>query len=188
MARSTLSGAKRLKERLGSLVTDDKVRAALLTACDEEAGVAQRGFNDFAGSYPGNGSVSVTSRKGDGVSAEIVASGPSVTFIEYGSGVKDRTLGRNAAKHGFTPGSWSMAHARAIRGFNKSSMGSSRDLMWVYRGEGGGDAEPVRINGSDKVRAGYWWTTGSDGANVMADAADRLRKSAAKAVRRKIAR
>ena len=180
MAHSTLRGVPQLKRQLEAVITEDKMRRGILVACEYRAEQAQARYAAFNPQYPGDGSVGVLARARSGASAELVATGPSVAFIEYGSGIKGHTFGRHAAMHGFTPGSWSVGHKNAIR------HGGSRDGMWVYSGQGGGDAEPVKKNGS-AIRPGFWWTTGNDGANVMADEADlHLKKEVVDRVRRMI--
>lgn len=185
MAHSTLRGANPLKKRLGSIVTEKKLHDALLTGCQSRADSKElkMAFVYADAYYPGDGSVEIFGRERPGASAELVASGKSILFMEYGSGIKGHVFGRHAAQFGFTPGSWSHEHANAIR------TKGSRAGMWVYKGERGGDAEPVKKNGSNAIREGFWWTTGSDGADVMADEAerpDRLRKTVLAAVRRKL--
>lgn len=158
MPRCRVAGAAALRRRLEArrrAVTDlDRFLGIL---AQDGADVAQARFNTAY--YSGDKAVAVTVDRKSGTEYEVVASGKSVMFIEFGSGYEydhDNPL----QPAGWDKGSWSATHADAINELGE----------WIYAGVGDGDAEPVRGH-----RDGVWWTHGNPSANAMYEASKDMR-------------
>lgn len=158
MASCRVDGARALRQRLEArrrAVTD--LGRFLGALAQGGADVAQARFN--AAYYSGDKTVSVTVNRRSDTEYEVVASGQSVMFIEFGSGVSyshDNPL----QPAGWDAGSWSATHKDAITPWGE----------WVYAGVGDGDAEPVGGH-----RDGVWWTHGNPSANAMYEASKDMR-------------
>lgn len=162
-----IAAVRRDLERRRALVTDEGRLGRFLDALAQGgAEVAQARFN--AAEYPGTNGVAVEVVRDSPTRYRVVASGASVLFIEFGSGVTYPATNPTAAEHGFTPRSWSETHADAIR----------RDGLWIYYGQPGGDASPVSGRPSST-----WWTRGNPSANAMYEAGKDMRQSIADAWR-----
>ena len=94
---------------------------------------------------------------------QIVASGESVMFIEFGAGA-------------FYPDDHPAASANgAIRGAYGHGRGANPP--WIYRGEKGvSDAEPV-LDKNGNERDGLWWTRGNPANKPMWNSAEEMRKN-----------
>jgi len=94
---------------------------------------------------------------------QIVASGESVMFIEFGAGT-------------FYPDDHPAAAANgAVRG--AYGQGRGDNPPWIYRGEKGvSDAEPVRDK-KGNVKDGLWWTRGNVANKPMWNSAEEMRKN-----------
>lgn len=122
--------------------------------------VARAAFNAAASSYSGNPHVTVEVERVSPTEYRVVASGQSVLFIEFGSGVTYSTS-PVAQQFGFGPLTWSTGHGNAI----------NQNGEWIYVGQGGGDAEPVAGQ-----RQNVWWTRGNPAANAMYQAGRDMRQ------------
>lgn len=121
-------------------------------------------FAAAAGDYPGNPSVSVEAVRGSPGTYRVEATGPSVLFIEFGSGVSYPLTNPADVPENAGGGSWSRTHANAIK----------RDGLWIYEGAPGGDATPVTGRPSN-----VWWTRGNASANAMYKAGRDMRQAIA---------
>lgn len=135
--------------------------------------------NLYAGSEP-DVNVSVETL-GHGRAA-LVATGPKVLFIEFGSGTNEINPGNPAgARLGFTPGSFTTGHIRPSG-------------WWMYRGEPGHGKSGLNLTAVEytqgkrkgMVKAGYWWTQGNPPANAMYEAGKEMHRVALAAVKRMV--
>lgn len=165
-----VEGMDRLRRRMAQVqaaVSDESRLARFLDAIAQTgADVAQARFN--AAAYPGAKDVAVSVVRDSETRYRVVASGTSVLFVEFGSGVTYPATNPRADDLGFVPRSWSSTHANAIK----------RDGLWVYYGQPGGDATPVSGRPSNT-----WWTQGNPSANAMYEAAKDMRGTIARAWR-----
>lgn len=163
-----VEGLARLRRSLSSraaAVSDESRLARFLDAIAQMgADVARAGFDGAY--YSGTNDTSVSVARDSATRYRVVASGTSVLFVEFGSGVTYPATNPRAGGLGFTPRSWSDAHANAIK----------RDGLWVYYGQPGGDAFPVSGRPS-----GTWWTRGNPSANAMYQAGRDMREAIADA-------
>lgn len=159
-----MRGLRRRLDQVRDTATDEGRLARFLDALTEKgAGVARARFN--AAKYPGVNNVSVTVVRDSATAYRVVASGRSVMFIEFGSGVI-YAHDNPATPAGWGPGSWSETHANRI----------GRHGYWVYYGAPGGDAQAL------EGRPGNTWLTrGNPSANAMYEASKDMRRSIADA-------
>lgn len=117
--------------------------------------VADYAFADAE--YDGTNDVSL-SMKFEGNTAELIASGKSVLFIEFGSGIVFTDENPKAAELGFIRGTY--------------GKGNGANLKWVYVGEAGTNGYVIdeKKNGDTVVR-----TQGNPPANAMYEASKVMR-------------
>lgn len=144
-----------LKALQKELTNGDRLKAFL----QDLANYAQTeviGYLDEA-AYPGTKSFDVKVEQADANRFYVVASGETLLFIEFGSGIKYE----QAPDSFYGPGSWSANNAQAIhypQGF------------WFYKGEVGQLAEP------STTHEGWNITYGNPGAGALPKAADKTRQ------------
>lgn len=125
----------------------------------------------YAGSDP---DVEVSTVRLAGGKAALVADGPKVLYIEFGSGVNLNAAGQNPAGPalGFVPESHSSGRMRPSG-------------WWAYAGDPG-HGEPgynIRpLKRGDKEVGGVFWTQGNPPANAMYEAGKEMHRVAMEAV------
>lgn len=169
--RARVTGIDRARRHLSSV---GRATLDLDGMLEDLAGVGMRSARARfdAADYAGTNDVTVRAAKGRPGTWEVVASGTSVLFIEFGSGVTYPHDNPKTLETGFRAQSWSLAKGvRAIK----------RDGLWIYYGEPGGDASPVAGR-----PANTWWTRGNPSANAMYEAGKDIRAEVLSAWRRHV--
>lgn len=139
--------------------------------------VAERGAETaaeiFAGAaYPGTNDVTVTTEQ-DGDATNVVASGQSVLFIEYGTGVRYEEYPGERPEGVVPHGEYGQR-----RGRNKSG--------WLYKGDpgqGGLAVVPQDKDGNPTAGPGIYRTWGNPPAAAMYRASEEMREHAAETVK-----
>lgn len=153
-----LNAAKRaLDIDAQKIVSEAKVKLFIETLMSDVPQAMQQGLKYAIGQYSGAADASVSVVWDSDTACRIVASGQNLLFVEFGSGVTYYSA-PNAAENGFGPLTWSSTHKNALR---SSADGAS----WIYKGESGGDAQPVRTK-TGRISNGKYWTHGNPAAGM----------------------
>lgn len=160
---ASVEGIKDLKKHLKKVeknLGEDKLKRIVQALGSEGLAVAQAGFSKAK--YSGTNDVQMSLRW-DGNTLLLEASGSAVLFIEFGSGVKWPADNPKAAENGFTPRSWSLAHANML----------AKKDFWYYKGDRG-NSDSVAPTGRNTTDV--WRTYGNPSANVMYNTGKELRE------------
>lgn len=159
-----VSGIKRIENALRRLQRDIKAKNQNLLERLAEIGVnvADIGFREA--DYDGDNDVTVNTKWISDTCIQVVASGKSVLFIEFGSGMMG--YGHPKAQElGYGPGTWSDGD---------QGKGLWQKPPWIYKGVEG--AKSSNYGGAVKGRTGVYWSYGNPPARAMYEAGKEMRE------------
>ena len=144
---NNLSGLQRYINSLESKAREIEQKTAELGQT-----TAQSIFDVEAPNYPGaQGYVNVTVEDGAKHGKAVVAAGPKVAFIEFGTGIMYPRWPGNRLPAGIVPHGW----------YGSGKGASPRG--WIYKGEPGNGRYAKAVS----KRAGRYWTKGNPPASAM---------------------
>lgn len=163
----TVTGIDSVIQKLEALDFERKAKQIAKELADIGWEVAA--INYLKAWYAGDNDVDVNIEpSGNGYA--LVASGTSVLFIEFGSGVYQPAYPTELPPEILPRGTY--------------GKGKGKNLRWVYEGEQGNLGKPVVDKKTGKAKEGVYWSYGNTPARAMYDADKQMREKIPEIVKR----